>query len=68
MKLNSINYLRVLNACASVVALEEGRHVHHQIIQSGSEADVFVGSNLVDMYAKCRSLEDAWKVFNKMVF
>jgi pentatricopeptide repeat protein len=24
------------------------------------------GSSLVDMYAKCGSLEDAWRVFNKM--
>jgi hypothetical protein len=40
-----------------VVALEEGQRVHHHIIQSGLEADVFVGSSLVDMYAKCGSLE-----------
>jgi pentatricopeptide repeat protein len=25
-----------------------------------------VGTNLVDMYAKCASLEHAWGVFNKM--
>jgi hypothetical protein len=40
--------------------LEEGRCVHHQMIQSGLELDVFVGSSLVDMYAKCGSIEDAW--------
>jgi pentatricopeptide repeat protein len=51
-----------------VVALEEGQRVHHHIIQSGLEADVFVGSSLVDMYAKCGSLEDVWTVFNKMLF
>jgi pentatricopeptide repeat protein len=56
----------VLNACASMVALEEGRCAHEQIIQSGLESDVFVGSSLVDMYAKCGSMEDAWSVFNKM--
>jgi pentatricopeptide repeat protein len=32
----------------------------------GCEGNVFVGSSLVDMYAKCGSLEDAWRVFNKM--
>jgi pentatricopeptide repeat protein len=52
-----------VNACASVVAIEEGMCVH---IKSGCEFDVFVGTNLVDMYAKCASLEDAWAVFNKM--
>jgi pentatricopeptide repeat protein len=49
-----------------VVAIEEGRCVHQQIIQSSLESDVFVGCSLVDMYAKCGSIEDAWRVFNKM--
>jgi pentatricopeptide repeat protein len=63
---DSVTFMGVLNACASVAALEEGRCVHEQIIESGWDSDVFVGSSLVDMYAKCRSLEDAWRVFTKM--
>jgi len=63
---NSATFLGVLNTCASIVALEEGRCVHEQIIQSGCECDVFVRNSLVDMYAKCGSMEDAWRVFNKM--
>jgi len=59
-------FVGVLNACSSIVALEEGRHVHDQVIASGWESDVFVGSSLVDMYAKCGSLEDAQRVFSKM--
>ncbi len=56
----------VLNACGSVVALEDGRFAHEQIIERGWDSDVFVGSSSVDMYAKCGSMEDAWSVFNKM--
>jgi hypothetical protein len=41
----------VLNACYSIVALEEGTCAHEQIIQSGWDSDSFVGSSLVDMYA-----------------
>jgi len=63
---DTITYVGVLNACASIMALEEGRHAHEQIIQSGCESDVFVGSSLVDMYAKCGSMEDACRVFNSM--
>ncbi|KAH9540910.1 hypothetical protein CY35_14G031200 [Sphagnum magellanicum] len=63
---NSVTFVGVLNACASMVAYEEGRSVHEQIIQSGCESDVFVGSSLVDMYTKCGSLEDAQRVFNIM--
>ncbi len=65
MRLDVITFVGVLNACASVVALEEGRYAHQQIIQSACECDVFVGNNLVHMYAKCESIEDAWRVFNK---
>jgi pentatricopeptide repeat protein len=56
----------VLNVCANVVALEESRYAHKQIIESGCESDVFVSNSLVDMYAKCGSMEDAGEVFNKM--
>jgi hypothetical protein len=41
--------LAVQNACASVLALEEGKCVHEQIIQSGCVSDVFVRDSLVDM-------------------
>ncbi len=34
--------------------------------QSGWDSNVFVGTSLVDMYAKCGSMEDAYRVFNKM--
>jgi pentatricopeptide repeat protein len=57
---------RVLKACASVAGIEEGRCVHQQIMRSGLESDVFVGSSLVDMYAKCGLIEDAGNVFKKM--
>jgi pentatricopeptide repeat protein len=63
---DSVTVVGVRNACASMVAIEEGRCVHQQIIESGMESAVFVGSSLVDMYAKCGSIEDAWRVFNKM--
>jgi pentatricopeptide repeat protein len=66
VELDPVTFAGVLNACASLVTLEEGRHVHEQIIQSGCESNVFVGSSLVNMYAKCGSLEDAQRVFNRM--
>jgi pentatricopeptide repeat protein len=36
------------------------------LIQFGCQSDVFVGSSLVDMYAKCGSTEDVWRVFNRI--
>jgi len=61
-----VTFVTVLNACASVMALEEGRHVHEQIIQSVCESNIFEGNRLADIYAKYRSMEDAHRVFIKM--
>eukprot|EP01018_Ginkgo_biloba_P036301 Gb_23551 [translate_table: standard] len=56
----------LLSACTDLAALEQGKEIHNHIIKSGFESSVFVGSCLVDMYAKCGSLEDARDVFDKM--
>ncbi|CAN5950863.1 unnamed protein product [Sphagnum jensenii] len=66
MRPDRFTFVPVLNACAGLRALEEGRRAHQLIMQTGCEADVFVGSSVVDMYAKCGSMEDAWRVFCKM--
>ncbi len=66
MQPNSLSFVGALNACASVLAFEKGRCVHQQIIEHGLEPNVFVGSSLVDMYAKCGGLEDDWSQYNKV--
>jgi len=63
---NPVTFVGVLNACASVVALQEGRRVHQQILENGYESNVFVGNRLINMYAKCWNVEDACRVFNEM--
>ncbi len=62
-----VTFVVVLNACASLQALEEGSHIHEQIIQSSSKSDAFVIGSLVDIYAKCGNMENACKVFDKML-
>jgi pentatricopeptide repeat protein len=63
---NKYTFVPVLNAGASLQSLDVGRHAHEQIIQSCCESDLIVGNSLVNMYAKCGSMEDAGRVFNKM--
>eukprot|EP01018_Ginkgo_biloba_P025063 Gb_18263 [translate_table: standard] len=63
---NQFTFPSVLSACAGLAALEEGKQVHAHIVKTGLVSDVFVGSGLVDMYAKCRSIEDAQRGFDKM--
>jgi hypothetical protein len=66
MQPDSFTFLGVLNACATVATLEEGRCTHEQIIQYGWDSDVFAQSSLVDMYANCRCMEEAHRVFSKI--
>ncbi|KAJ7297813.1 hypothetical protein O6H91_Y035300 [Diphasiastrum complanatum] len=63
---DNVTYVVLLKACASIAALEQGKKLHSDIIKSGFESDVIVGSTLVDMYAKCGRIEDARQVFNNM--
>eukprot|EP00253_Pinus_taeda_P001147 PITA_01147 len=66
LKPNSNTFASVLSACANLTALEEGMVIHAKIIKNGFLSDVFVGSALVDMYAKCDSIENARKCFDRM--
>eukprot|EP01018_Ginkgo_biloba_P024066 Gb_36172 [translate_table: standard] len=66
MKPNSDTFASVLPACANLAALEQGKQMHDNIIRRGFHSDVFVESALVDMYAKCGSIGNAWHVFDKM--
>ncbi|XP_057841894.1 pentatricopeptide repeat-containing protein At1g11290, chloroplastic isoform X2 [Cryptomeria japonica] len=66
VKPDSITATSVLPACAYLGALQDGRLIHGYVIKNGCEADVFVGSALIDMYTRCQNLEIARKVFDKM--
>ncbi|KAJ7568443.1 hypothetical protein O6H91_01G033100 [Diphasiastrum complanatum] len=66
MQPNSVTYVILLKACASIAALEQGKHIHSHIVNSGFELDVIVSSALVHMYAKCGCIEHARQVFNNM--
>ncbi|KAG6571513.1 Pentatricopeptide repeat-containing protein, partial [Cucurbita argyrosperma subsp. sororia] len=56
----------VVSACAHVGALELGKEIHHYAMSRGLNLDVYIGSALVDMYAKCGSLDRSLLVFFKL--
>ncbi len=63
---DKFTFVQVIKACAGLGRLEDGRLVHKQLIQSGYKSNAFVCNSLLDMYAKCGSIEEAWTVFEKM--
>ncbi|KAG9439551.1 hypothetical protein H6P81_019716 [Aristolochia fimbriata] len=59
-------YASLVSSCAKLSALSQGRQIHGQISKDGSINDIYVGSALIDMYAKCGNIEEARKCFDNM--
>ncbi|KAF5187258.1 Pentatricopeptide repeat-containing protein [Thalictrum thalictroides] len=53
-----------VSACASLSALIEGNQIHAVLLRTGFCLNAFVSASLIDMYAKCGSIEDAYLVFS----
>ncbi|KAL1060203.1 hypothetical protein V6Z11_1Z116800 [Gossypium hirsutum] len=56
----------IICGCAGVAALIEGKQVHAIISKTGFCSNIFVASSLIDMYAKCGSVEEAYTVFTNV--
>jgi pentatricopeptide repeat protein len=56
---DSDTFASILTACSNLSALEHGKKIHGDIIQKGFLFDVFTESALLDMYAKCGSIQYA---------
>ena len=63
---NAITFLSVLNSCVIPQALDTGKKIHSHIKERGFETDIFVANALITMYCKCRSVQDARRVFDRM--
>ncbi|XP_008809278.3 putative pentatricopeptide repeat-containing protein At3g25970 [Phoenix dactylifera] len=56
----------ILKSVASAGQLEFGRQLHSLVVKSGLDSNVFSGSALVDVYAKCGRMGEAYSVFQLM--
>lgn len=59
-------YPSATKSCAILSRIDVGRSIHGVVVKTGYEGDVFVGSSMVDLYAKCGKIRDARKVFDEM--
>ncbi|GAB2211778.1 hypothetical protein Droror1_Dr00025112 [Drosera rotundifolia] len=65
IKQNNFTVSSVLSACASLAAFIEGKQVHAILCKVGLETGVYVSSSLLDMYARCGSIAEAYVVFSE---
>ncbi|XP_068659989.1 pentatricopeptide repeat-containing protein At3g24000, mitochondrial-like [Aristolochia californica] len=55
-----------IQATTSLGWLEFGKQLHSLSVKSGFDFELYVGSNLGDMYFKCGNLDDACRVFKEL--
>ncbi|KAH7549987.1 hypothetical protein JRO89_XS13G0114200 [Xanthoceras sorbifolium] len=63
---NSVTMVSVLQACAALAALEQGKLLHGYILRRGLNSILPVISALMIMYAKCGKLELGQRLFDQM--
>ncbi|XP_020581289.1 pentatricopeptide repeat-containing protein At1g11290, chloroplastic [Phalaenopsis equestris] len=61
---HSLTYL--LKSCGDSSDLRRGREVQSQLISNGFGSNIHAMTSVVNMYCKCRVVEDARKMFDRM--
>ncbi|XP_020213429.1 pentatricopeptide repeat-containing protein At5g04780, mitochondrial [Cajanus cajan] len=56
-----------VSACAGLATLVEGKQVHAISYKSGYGSNIYVVSSLIDMYAKCGCIREAYLMFQGVV-
>lgn len=59
-----MTFLSAIQACSNSGYLLKGKWIHHKLVVSGVQKDLYIDTALVDMYAKCGDLKTAQGVFN----
>ncbi|KAL2478621.1 Pentatricopeptide repeat-containing protein [Forsythia ovata] len=63
---DSVTYVTLLSNCTQLINIEWARELHCDLIKQGFDFAQIVGNTLVDVYAKCGTMEDSLKQFENM--
>ncbi|KAG0503309.1 hypothetical protein HPP92_003381 [Vanilla planifolia] len=55
----------VVEACFCFAAMGQGKQIHAEAIKFNFASDTFVSTAIMDMYAKCGSIEDSFFLFER---
>ncbi|EFJ30900.1 hypothetical protein SELMODRAFT_88824 [Selaginella moellendorffii] len=59
-------FVTVIDVCAELSALKQGRAIHARVRATNFDANLLVSNALVHMYGKCGCLDEALDVFHSM--
>ncbi|KAK7262458.1 hypothetical protein RJT34_30031 [Clitoria ternatea] len=60
------DFTYLLQLCGESLDLKRGREIHAQLITNGFQSNLFAMTAVVNLYAKCRQIHDAYKMFERM--
>ncbi|XP_059653705.1 pentatricopeptide repeat-containing protein At1g11290, chloroplastic [Cornus florida] len=60
------NFTYLLKVCGDNSNLRRGKEIHSQLIVNGCASNVFAMNGVVNLYAKCRLVDEAYKMFDRM--
>ncbi|GFQ02264.1 pentatricopeptide repeat-containing protein at4g13650 [Phtheirospermum japonicum] len=63
---NMYTFISILRCCSSLLNIEFGKQVHSHIIKDNLVGNGYVGTVLIDMYAKCGCMEDVEVIFSRL--
>ncbi|XP_010928853.2 putative pentatricopeptide repeat-containing protein At3g13770, mitochondrial [Elaeis guineensis] len=63
---NEFTLATVLTSCSGPHGFKHGRQVHSLVVKTNFESHIFVGSSLLDMYAKADKIHEARTVFDML--
>ncbi|XP_021888117.1 putative pentatricopeptide repeat-containing protein At5g52630 isoform X2 [Carica papaya] len=65
-KIESSYYVPLFQECIDKNSFSNAQVLHSHIVKTGTHQDFFIMTFLINVYAKCRSMEDAQKIFNNL--
>jgi pentatricopeptide repeat protein len=63
---DAFTYIHLLQTCVKKRSLSHGKLIHAHILETGFLPNIYLWNTLVNIYAKCGSLADARRVFDRM--
>ncbi|KAI4323599.1 hypothetical protein L6164_023192 [Bauhinia variegata] len=60
------DFTYLLQLCGENLDLKRGKQVHGQLITNGFDSNMFAMTAVVNLYAKCRQVDEAYKMFERM--
>lgn len=65
-KPNNFTFATLLNACGATAEVNAGMQIHASCVKNGCDLDVYVGSSLLDMYARHGKMSEACATFDSL--